>query len=280
MKLRISNFESRIPDGGAARRYSRFAIRDSQFAFTLVEIMVAILVFMLVVGAIYASWMALLRSRQVAQNVALQAQRQRITLHTLEDALMGIQSFQSSPQYYSFIVENGDSPTLSFAARVPEYFPRNGKFINPNTGRDFNLRRVTFALEAGDGSEKNLVLRQNPVLMDLDDDEQKYPLVLAKNIGKFTIECWGTNVGSSQGEWLDEWQDTNSIPTLIRVNLALGVTADAHAPEFSVARVFSIPSQTMPAAVHLGAGGNIAGGGNNRGNAPTINVNPGGGKTK
>jgi prepilin-type N-terminal cleavage/methylation domain-containing protein len=253
---------------------------SSRHAFTLVEIMVAIMVFSLVIAAIYASWMALLRARQVAQSVAAQAQRQRVTLHTLEDALMGIQSFQASPQYYTFILEGGDATTLSFAARVPEYFPRNGKFINPNTDRDFNLRRLTFALEAADGGGRNLVLRQNPVLMDLDEDEQKFPLVLAKNVSKFTVECWGTNTTTGAAGWVDEWLDTNSIPSQIRVNLEIGTTADSSAaPTFAIARVFSIPSQTMPAAVHLGGGAN-SGNSNNRGNAPSINLNPGGGGVK
>jgi hypothetical protein len=105
---------------------------------------------------------------------------------------------------------------------------------------------------APDGT-KNLVLRQNPLLMDLDEDEQKYPLVLAKNVRKFNVECWDTN----KLEWLDEWENTNAIPTLLRVNLVLGTTAsaaDRNAPEFSVARLFSLPSQSMPAAAQNGQG--------------------------
>ncbi len=231
--------------------------RSSNRAFTLIEVMVAIAVFTMVVASVFASWTALMRSTRVAHDVAAQAQRQRITLRTIEDSLMAVQSFQASPQYYSFIVENGDSPVLSFAARLPEVFPRNGKFINPNTGKDFNLRRLTFALESAEDGEKDLVLRQNPVLMDLDADEQKYPLVLAKNVRKFTIECWDTN----KLEWADEWDDTNAIPTLVRVNLALGANtaAASDAPEFSVARVFSLPSQMMPAAAQGGAGAGRAG---------------------
>ena len=186
-------------------------------AFTLIEIMIAIAIFSLVLSAIYSVWGAIMRSTQVAQDVAAQAQRQRITLRTIEDSLMAIQSFQASPQYYSFIVENGDTPTLSFTARVPEIFPRNGKFFDAITGRNFNLRRLSYSLEAGDGNQKNLVLRQNPVLMDLDADEQQFPLVLGGN-----------------------------------------TAAGASAPDFSVARVYSLPSQTMPAAVQNGAVGGAA----------------------
>jgi prepilin-type N-terminal cleavage/methylation domain-containing protein len=243
--------------------------RPLRRAFTLIEIMVAIAIFSLVLAAIYSVWGAIMRSTQVAQDVAAQAQRQRITLRTIEDSLMAVQSFQASPQYYSFIVENGDTPTLSFTARVPEIFPRNGKFFDAITGRNFNLRRLSYSLEAGDGSQKNLVLRQNPVLMDLDADEQQFPLVLARNVRKFEVDCWDTN----KLDWVTEWDDTNSIPPLLRVKLVLGgnTAAGASAPDFSVARVYSLPSQTMPAAVQNGAVGGAAN--QTRLNAPVPTAN-------
>jgi prepilin-type N-terminal cleavage/methylation domain-containing protein len=254
MKFQISNFKFQT----AAGADSSLEIRRSKSgrAFTLIEIMVAIAIFSMVLAAIYSVWGTIMRSTQVAQDVAAQAQRQRITLRTIEDSLMAIQSFQASPQYYSFVVEDGDAPVLSFTARVPEIFPRNGKFINPNTGRDFNVRRLSYTLEAGDNGQKNLVLRQNPVLMDLDQDEQQFPLVLARNVRKFEIECWDTN----KLEWATEWLDTNSIPPLLRVNLVLGgnTAAGAAAPDFPIARVYSLPSQTMPAAIQNGAVGGAA----------------------
>ncbi len=250
-------------------------------AFTLIEIMVALAIFSMVLAAIYSVWATIMRSTQVAQGVAAQAQRQRIALRTLEDSLMAIESFQASPRYYSFLMDDSDTPSLSFTARVPEIFPRNGKFMNPNTGLDFNLRRLTYSLEDGEDGQKNLVLRQNPVLMDLDADEQQFPLVLARNVRKFSIECWDTN----KLEWAKEWDDTNSIPTLLRVTLVFGGrTADA--ADFPVARVYSLPSQMMPAAIQNGAVGGAANqprlsapnGGNNsaRGQNPEspVQVNP------
>ena len=272
MKLRISNFKLRMLPRVGRGGGSSFEICHSKFGFTLVEIMIAIAVFSLVLAGIYSTWGAIMRSSQVAQDVAAQAQRQRITLRTIEDSLMAVQSFQASPQYYSFVLEGDQSSLLSFTARVPEIFPRNGKFVNPNTGRDFNLRRLTYALEAGEQGTKNLVLRQNPVLMDLDDDEQKYPLVLARNVRTFKVECWDTN----KFEWASEWLDTNAIPTMLRVKLVLGgnTVAGSEAPDFSVARVFSLPSQTMPAAVQNGT---VAGPGGRPG-LPPIKLPPGGGR--
>ncbi|HSY18180.1 MAG TPA: prepilin-type N-terminal cleavage/methylation domain-containing protein [Candidatus Acidoferrales bacterium] len=236
--------------------------------FTLIEIMVAIAVFMMVIAVIYSTWAIVMKATQVGQQAAAQAQRQRIALRTIEDSLMCIQSFQASQRYYYFNVQNGDTPVLSFASRVPDVFPRNGKF------GQFNLRRVTFSLEAGEGGEKNLVLRQNPILMDMDDDEQKNPLILAHDVKKFDIECWDTN----QMDWVTEWVDTNSIPPLMRVSLVMGGTVNngGSTPESTVVRAFSMPSSMMPAAVQRGGAGGPAGGAFGPG-GPALPI-PGGGR--
>ena len=242
-------FASRAP----SNRKSEIGNRKFLQAFTLIEIMVAIAIFMMVLAAIYSTWQLVTRATQVGQSAAAQAQRQRVALRTIEDALMCCQSFQASQKYYSFILQNGQSPVFSFAARLPEIFPRNGKF------GDFNLRRVTFSLEAAEefGAGKNLVLRQNPILMDMDADEQKNPLILARNVRTFAVECWDTN----QLDWVTEWENTNSIPPLIRGGLVLGgnTEAGANAPELSIVRAFSMPSSMMPAIVQHGTAGGRGG---------------------
>jgi prepilin-type N-terminal cleavage/methylation domain-containing protein len=223
-------------------------------AFTLIEIMLALMIFSMVIAAIYSTWMMVMRATKTGQDAAARAQRQRVALRTIEDGLMGIQSFQASQQYYSFILAgSGDSSQLSFAARVPNIFPRNGKF------GDFNLRRLTFSLEA-DSTDitggNNLVLRQNPILMDVDEDEKKYPLVLAHNVKQFIVECWSTN--KNEGEWVTEWDATNAIPPMIRVGLVLGgnaAGADNAAADQTIVRAFSVPSEMMPAAVQHGTMG-------------------------
>src|ERR1035441_9575324 len=118
MKLRIANCELRIGRRCAAAEDSRFETanskletRNSKFsAFTLIEIMVAVMVFSLVIAAIYSTWALIMRASQVGQDAAAQAQRQRVVLRAIGDALMGVESFQASQQYYWFRLENGESP--------------------------------------------------------------------------------------------------------------------------------------------------------------------------
>jgi prepilin-type N-terminal cleavage/methylation domain-containing protein len=218
-------------------------------AFTLIEIMMAIAIFGMIVAAIYSTWILILRASRTGLETAAQAQRERIAVRTIEDSLTCIQSFQASMQYYYFFVQNGDQPMLSFTARVPDVFPRNGRFGN------FNLRRLTFTVEPGPdaiGSEKDLVLRQNPILMNGDEDEQHYPLVLARNVKDFVVECWDTNTM----QWGDEWVNTNSIPPMVRVSLLLGGNADSgSAATLAITRLVALPSITMPAVVQMPRGG-------------------------
>jgi len=218
-------------------------------AFTLVEILLAMAIFSIVIAAIYSTWTLIMRASHAGQETAAEVQRQRIVLWTIEDSLTCIQSFQASMKYYSYtnFAGNDNESELSFTARLPEVFPRNGRFGG------FNLRRLTFDVEPGLGSEKDLVLRQTPVLMDMDPDERQTPLVLARDVKKFSVECWDTNAM----DWVPEWDDTNNIPPVIRVSLALGGNPGANTPtpQLAVTRLIAIPSSTLPSGLQGNAAG-------------------------
>lgn len=208
--------------------------------------MLALAIFALVMAAIYSSWTLILRATKVGQEAAAQAQRRRVAVRTIESALMCVQSYQASQQYYTFIVQNGSEPLLSFTARLPDDFPRNGRF------GDFNLRRVTFTVEPGPDAENDLVLRQSPILMDMDKDEQEHPLVLARNVKSFATECWDP----TQKDWEKKWDNTNQIPAMVRFTLVLGGNALNNfgdtSPILSVTRVVAIPSVMVPTVVQGG----------------------------
>ena len=235
-------------------------------AFTLIEIMIAITIFSMVLAAVYSTWTLVLRASKVGQEAAAQVQRQRIAIWTIENALNCIQSFQASIKYYGFVVQNGDKPMLSFTAKLPDDFPRNGR------SGDFNVRRLTFTLEAVTDSENDLMLRQNPILMDMDQDEQQQPLLLARNVEKFKIECWYNN--SWVDEWdQDEWNQTNTIPPMVRVTLVLGGNKNNSGnagPQLTITRLIAIPSHTLPSFMQTPAG---IGGGNPNGAPVSIQPN-------
>jgi prepilin-type N-terminal cleavage/methylation domain-containing protein len=231
--------------------------------FTLIEIMVAVMVFSMVIASIYATWALVMKATVVGQECAAQAQRQRVVLRAIGDALMGVESFQASQQYYWFKLGNGDEPFLSFVSRLPETYARNDKFVGAAGGRDASSRRVTFSLQTGPDGERDLILRQSAILMDMDEDEQKYPLVLAKNVKTFSVEYWGTNE-LNHAQWMTEWDDTqtNTIPQMLRVHLVLGgyTVHGENEPEYAATRIYTVPTQMMPAVIQRGLGRGVPGG--------------------
>lgn len=196
----------------------------------------AIGIFSMVLAAIYSTWTAILRASKVGLQAAAAVQRARIAGRTIEETLGSVQSFAANQAYYAFVAENGrDESTLSFVSRLSPSFPRSGKFAG------LDVRRVTFSVQASPDGGRELVLRQTPLLMEMDKDEKNYPLVLAKNVKEFKTEFWDTRLE----DWIDEWQQTNQIPVMVRVTLKLADNAYSSQVGQAVTRVVSIPSITV-----------------------------------
>jgi prepilin-type N-terminal cleavage/methylation domain-containing protein len=207
--------------------------------FTLVEMMIAIGILSIVLAAIYSSWTAILRASKTGLEAAASAQRARIAVRVLEDSLGSAQSFAANLPYYYFDAENGDSPVLSFVARLSKSFPRSGKF------GDLDVRRVTFSLEGAPDGSRQLVLRQNPLIMDADADEKQYPIVLAKNVKGLEMQFWDSN--KNPPEWVDVWEGpkTNQLPKLVMLTLKLA--DDPHSSRITeeITRIINLPAMTV-----------------------------------
>ena len=210
--------------------------------FTLIEIMMALAIFGLLLAAIYASWTLIVRSAQIGLQASARIQRERIALRTIEESLGCVRSFEADRQHYGFVAENGDGGFLSFVARLPESFPRGGRF------GDFDVRRVTFSLESGPDSQSQLVLRQNPILMEMDETEREHPLVLAKGVNKMEFEFWDDR----KKDWVDNWTATNQLPKMLKLTLGFvrpGSDGYASSQREEVSRLIQLPSIMVPAAI-------------------------------
>ena len=238
--------------------------------------MVAMALLSVIIIAIYASWRAIIRGTGVAREVAGAAQRSRITMRTLEDSLLCACMFNANPNYYTFEADSqGDFSTFSFVARLPKSFPRSGKF------GDLDVRRLSFTIEPGKDSDKELVLRQNPIIMDMDKDEQENPLVLAKNVQKFIVEY----IDPKTGDWVPEWLTSNQLPREVRIQLALGQDNNSTEAIEAMIGTVAIPGQPvhiewqMPMNAVAGLGSGMTNGGATGANTGT-GQNPSGGAVK
>jgi type II secretion system protein J len=208
--------------------------------FTLVEILMAMAIFGLVLAAIYATWTLILKSKSIGEAATARVQRERIAIRLIEEALMSTRSFAADLEHYGFVAENGENAMLSFVARLPKSFPRSGRF------GDFDVRRVTFSMETGRNyGERELVLRQHPILMDLDEDEERHPLVLAKGVREMVFQFWDSRVN----DWVDDWTQTNQLPKLVKVSVRFGSPSRSYSSQAQdeVTRMVALPSISVPA---------------------------------
>lgn len=225
--LRGPGLGDRADPNAVARRVS---------GFTLIEVLIAMAILALAVTAIYSSWTAILRASKVGLDAAAAAQRARVSVRVIEQALHGAQMFAANGGYYAFVAENGSEASLSFVARLPKAFPRSGKF------GDLDLRRVSFSLEPDPESGQQLVLRQNPILMELDVDEKNHPVVLARHVRELVWEFWDARAG----DWVDEWATTNQLPRLVKISLRLD-SGKTRKNEEEIVRIVGIPTQGVAA---------------------------------
>lgn len=174
--------------------------------------MVSIAIFMLVMGSVIACWRCIINGKVIAENAAAAAQRARIGIRTVQDALTTTELSLGNIQYYAFLTDTSEKfASLSLVARLPADFPGSGLF------GDNVMRRVTFDVETVDG-KNNLVMNQSPLLEALDDRNTPYPITLARDVSIFMLEFWS----EKDGDWAVSWDLTNQLPRLVRVTLGVG----------------------------------------------------------
>ena len=91
--------------------------------------MVAMTIFGMVMVAIYSSWSAILRGSKVGLNAAAEAQRSRIAVRAIRDALTSAQLYIENVRYYWFMADtSGDFAALSLVSRLPSFLSRERSF--------------------------------------------------------------------------------------------------------------------------------------------------------
>ncbi len=207
-----------------------------RLAFTILELMLAIGIFAMVLTAIYATWIAILRGSQAGLKAAAEVQRARMTMRTLEDAFTSTEYFVANMSYYLFFADtSGDFAAVSLAARVPDEFlgAKQTKLM------DQKVRRLSFYTQPGKDGMQDLMMTEVPILAATNNGYEAYTITLARDVTLFKLAFFD----AQKGEWLEEWKYTNQLPKLVQIALGLGKSAaNANKPYDVVYSLVALPS--------------------------------------
>jgi general secretion pathway protein J len=215
---------------------SNLKARNVRRGFTLLELMVAIALLSFIMVAIYSSWYSILRSTKIGETYAAEAQRTRIAIKAIEDALVGTVVFGENVRFYSFLMESeGDLGALAFTAHLSSSFPGSGLF------GDQSIRRVTFTIEPDQERKNRLVMTQIPLLLETNETMTPYPIILAKDVSLFVPEVWD----EQKREWATKWIATNQMPRMVRITIGTGKMPNSSDPEEIITRVVVLPGTAV-----------------------------------
>lgn len=216
----------------------------SRRAFTLIEVLVALTIFSLVLSLLYGSWRILLQSTSAGLRLAATAQRSRMTLQVLEEALNSSVFFSANARHYAFLTDaSGGFSSLSFVAHLAPSFPGSGHYDGES------VRRVTFTVEPDETGSAALFLRQNSILDQVNDSPNTFPVLLARDVTSFDVGYWDTR----KSDFVPEWKLSNSLPALVRVSIGFGhKNRFSQTPGEVVARIVRIPSAGVASEAQTG----------------------------
>ncbi len=217
---------------------TRHFIQRQGAAFTLLEIVISISIFTFIMISVIGCWKCIVSGKMIAEDAAASAQRSRIGIKTVVQALTCAELSGQNIQFYGFVTDTtGKFASLSLAARLPSDFPGSGLY------GDIVMRRVTFGVEKDNEGKLNLIMNQSPLLAVLDERNTPYSIPLARDVNVFMLEFWSVQ----NGEWEVAWDPTNQLPPMVRVTLGCGHPANnPDVPYDLICRTVAIPS-----AAHL-----------------------------
>jgi len=219
-------------------------------AFTILEVMISIGIFAMIITAIYATWMSIVKGSRAAQSAAASVQRSRIAMNALEASFRSMQLFESNRTNYFFTADtSGDFASVRMTTRLSPAIPGFG------VHRGLGVSRISFSVQERDGSYE-LVMSHAPLLADTNNPlSEAYSAVLARDVTSFIVQFWDRQ----QQEYVDEWLNTNMLPQKVAISLATGKkVAGSRVPEELVVREVTVASAGVPAALQ-GRGGGAGG---------------------
>lgn len=182
------------------------ARRNRRAGFTLIELLLALAIFSLVAAMAAGAFWGVLKAWNRGGEMLEQLHYGEFAMDQLVTALRGAAWFPSKPSAFGFWLESGKASWVTSGSA----------FLPPDSPLIHGLHRISVTVDSA-GGERGLVVRAWPHLSEEMDENDAEPWLVAPGVEDFECEWY-----DFEGEdWSTDWEETNSLPKLVRVTLTM-----------------------------------------------------------
>lgn len=198
--------------------------------FTLIEILVAVLILATAFTIIWTTFSVSLSGWRKGQVALDRLHHGDFVIEQLVAAMRSAAFFSSRPDKYGFWLENkGSQDEISWVTSA-------SAFMKPDDPLARGLHRLWVGIEANEDGEDAFAVRAYPhFAQDIEADDID-PWFISSRVKALDCKIWDADTET----WDDEWEDTNAVPALVRVELTLEPLARGER-EIKVVRMVEIP---------------------------------------
>ena len=187
------------------------ARRNKRIGFTLIELLVALAVFSLAATIAAGAFWSVMKAWTRGGEMLDQLHYGEFAMEQLVTALRGAAWFPSKPEAFGFWLE----------ADKASWVTSGTAFLPPDSPLRNGLHRVSVSIDTVDG-ERGLVVRAWPHLSEDMDERDAEPWLACPEAEEFECEWYDFDLDS----WSTDWEETNSLPKLVRVTLKMKKRGD------------------------------------------------------
>jgi general secretion pathway protein J len=179
--------------------------------FTLVELLIAISLLGLISVVVYSAIWTASRSLDAVEARVEINEEVRVTQQFFRQALSQSRGVMAVHDGRMQVVFTGEPHTIAFVAPAPL-----------QRGVAGGLYRYRLELDGRKGEERSLRLFYWHYWAGKEFDAELEPqgeVILSEGIDNLTFSYFGSEEPDADGEWMDEWTRTDSLPLMVRIML-------------------------------------------------------------
>ena len=189
--------------------------RQVRAAFTLIELLVALAIFSLAAAMSGGIFWSITKAWNRGGEMLEQLHYGEFAMEQLVTALRGAAWFSSKPEAFGFWLDPRGG-TGSSAANEISWVTSGTAFLPPDSPYQHGLHRLSVTVD-GSGEDRSLVVQAWPHLAEEVELGGVESWRVAPGVDGFSCEWYDFE----EDRWSQDWEETNSLPKLVRVTLTM-----------------------------------------------------------